>query len=166
MVHLHPGFWLSVLAVLVFLPASHSRYQSINEVDAFPYSEVLSEQSDTAEQRTHNVDVIAVDIYDRRRLYDVSQACRCFPMLPISVYRYVYLYQGSSDDELPPIIKLKHRHSEVEGPLKLKVDDKNGLVQENSGNQTSLTRSPVPKLCLEGVPCQKVDSRVRPPTYR
>ena len=61
------------------------------------------------------------------------------------------------------------------GRLRLKVDDKNGLVPEDpydevkgQGHDGQWTDRPlsIPKLCVKGVPCKRVDSRVYPSTMK
>ena len=51
--------------------------------------------------------------------------------------------------------------------LHVKVDDKDGLVEDgpykdSPKNGTQAKKGKLPKLCNDGVPCQKVDSRVSP----
>jgi len=50
----------------------------------------------------------------------------------------------------------------VDGPLRLKVDDKDGLVEEGPYKEDGEDGKEVPKICSSGVPCQRVDSRVKP----
>ena len=63
-----------------------------------------------------------------------------------------------------------HKDFEIKkkGPLKLKLDDKDGLVEEglyNKGARKSKPLPQLPRICSKksGVPCQRVDSRVAPP---
>lgn len=71
-----------------------------------------------------------------------------------------------------------HENFEIKknGPLKLKIDDKNGLVKEGlykttrqrkkgRGRRRQNRKEEVPRICSKDgdVPCQRVDSRVVPP---
>ncbi len=70
-----------------------------------------------------------------------------------------------------PIMALEEKREDLEGPVRLKVDDKNGLLEEGpykkegGGRGGEDGKKSVPKICSfgdGGVPCQRVDSRVSP----
>lgn len=132
---------------------------AVGEVDSFPHAEVLNEEPPHQEAprrrganglRQHNVDVaMAVDPGGGPE--DGGGGDVLVPAAP------------PPEEQPASIIALEQRRSEVEGPVRLKVDDKDGLLEEGPYRGSDReNRSAVPKICTDGVPCQRVDSRVRP----
>ncbi len=151
------GIAAGVLLALMLLASSASSFSLLDdghvEVDSFPQFEVrLNEAPPHAfysGRGRHRVDVSAVapdgDAY-----------------LPSE--REGGGSGGDPVEEEATIIKLEQKQSDVEGPIRLKVDDKNGLVEEGpyKGSERERRKS-VPKICSGGgVPCKRVDSRVTP----
>ncbi len=184
-----------MLASLSLLPPSCSTSFLLNpsffgEVDHFPTSDVLrrppqegAEEDDPFfTRRRHNVEVVAMGPEEGGgggggEREDGGEEDEDDALFEVGGERSSSKRgEGKERNEkkkhqTAPIMALEEKREDLEGPVRLKVDDKNGLLEEGpykkggGGRGGEDGKKSVPKICSfgdGGVPCQRVDSRVSP----
>ncbi len=187
--------FLLMLASLSLLPPSCSTSFLLNpsffgEVDHFPTSDVLrrppqegAEEDDPFfPRRRHNVEVVAMGPEEGGgggggEREDGGEEDEDDALFEVGGERSSSKRgEGKKRNEkkkhqTAPIMALEEKREDLEGPVRLKVDDKNGLLEEGpykkggGGRGGEDGKKSVPKICSfgdGGVPCQRVDSRVSP----
>ncbi len=153
---------IKFLLCLFVITTTPGRCFYFGEIDEFPRSEVLNEH------RHGNVDVVMSEPMEDKDSGDANDA-NSARRPNIMGYNLGAEEEEEEGDKVSPpgnIMQMEHKRGEdLEGPVKLKVDDKNGLVEEGAYHKDDdehSKRRRVPKICDDGVPCQRVDSRVTP----